>query len=87
MDDLVKIVEKECWDRLKKEEGITKEDLEVIDLDIAYSPVVPIKGESPCNVTKTIGGKYLVRHFLCPEAISEDALKVMRYRFLTSDCL
>ena len=65
------------------EEGITKEDLELVDLGIGYSPVIPIKGSKPMEVIKLEGGKYRVPE--CPMVglnISTESLTVMRYRYL-----
>lgn len=68
---------------LLKEEGITKEDLELVDLDIEYSPVIPIKGSEPMEVIKLEGGQYRVPD--CPFVglnISAEELTVMRFRYL-----
>lgn len=71
------------WELLK-EEGITKEDLELVDLDIEFSPVMPIKGSEPMEAIKLRGGKYQVPD--CPIigmiSLSEEDLKIMRYRYL-----
>lgn len=73
---------------LLKEEGFTKSDLELVDLNIAFSPVIPVKGGSPTIVIKTIGEKYLLPEFpLINHAISKEALTVMRYRFLKNRLL
>jgi len=75
-------------DGLLEDEGITKEDLELVDLDIEYSPVIAIRGENFCDaveaITCTGGQKYLVKHPLVPEAVDAETLKIMRYRYLTS---
>lgn len=72
------------WDMLSQE-GITKEDLELVDLDIQFSPVIPCIGDNPCEVIETIGDDYLlVNHPMFQHAISADSLKVMRYRYLIS---
>lgn len=81
--NLIKL-EKIKWDLLA-EEGISKDDLDLVDLDIQFSPVIPCKGDSPCEVIETNGGKYLlVNHPIFRHAISADELKVMRYRYLTN---
>ena len=72
------------WETLK-EEGITKEDLSLIDLDIAFTPVIPIRNGTPTEAVETIGGKYLLPDFpLFKYAISKEELTVMRYRYLVS---
>lgn len=65
------------------EEGISKDDLELVDLNIEFSPVIPVKGGSPMEVVKLKDGFYRIPDF--PQAglnITEESLKVMRYRFL-----
>lgn len=77
-----KIIEKIKWDLLK-EEGITKEGLELVDLDIEFSPVIPIKGGKPMEAIKLKGGKYRVPD--CPFIglnLSKEEITVMRYRYL-----
>ena len=70
------------WDLLS-EEGIFKEDLGLVDLDIAFSPVIACKGDFPREVIETIGGKFLlVNHPLFSSALTKDELTVMRYRYL-----
>ena len=76
--------DKIVWDLLK-DEGITKDDLELVDLDIGFSPVIPIEGSDPCEViSKTIGGLYIIDHPVFNYAVSELSLKIMRYRYLTN---
>ncbi len=71
------------WELLE-EEGITKEDLELVDLDIEFTPVIPVKNGKPYDVIKTVGDSYLISdHPIVNTAISSEALKVMRYRYLT----
>ena len=84
MKNLNESLENLYWKELA-EEGITKDDIELIDLDIAFEPVTPIKGASPCEVIETIGGKYLVNHPLSADAVTEEELKVMRFRYLQFD--
>ena len=80
----MEVLEKIKWETLK-EEGITKADLDLIDLDIAFSPVIPIRNGTPTEAIETIGGKYLLPNFpLFGYAISKEQLTVMRYRYLIS---
>lgn len=68
---------------LLAEEGITKEDLELVDLEIGFSPVIPIRGGKPMEVIELEGGNYRVPE--CPIVglnISPESLTVMRYRYL-----
>lgn len=75
-------LEKIKYDILK-EEGITKEDLELVDLDIAFSPVIPFRGSSPMEVIKLEGGKYRIPDYpMAGLNITKEALTVMRYRYL-----
>jgi len=72
------------WETLK-EEGITKDHLSLVDLDIAFTPVIPIKNGTPTEAVETIGGQYLLPDFpLFKYAISKEELTVMRYRYLIS---
>ncbi len=85
MEDLMNTLNSLYWDKLK-EEGIEKDDIELVDLDIAFSPVTPMKGEDPCEATETVGGKYIVHHPLYSSvAVTAEALKVMRFRYLQFD--
>jgi len=77
-----KIIDGIIWGHLG-EEGITKEGIELVDLDIGYSPVIPFKGSPPLEVIELTGGKYRIPD--CPFSplnISSDDLKIMRYRYL-----
>lgn len=75
-------LEKIKWNLLA-EEGITKEDLTLVDLEIEFSPVIPVRNGSPCEVIQTIGGGYLIpNHPVFRGAISKEELIVMRYRYL-----
>lgn len=69
---------------LFEEEGITKEDLEMVDLNIRFSPVLISKDSRPVEVTKTIGGDYIVPGYPI-NPVPAEILKVMRYRYLTSN--
>lgn len=85
MTDLNKTLEDAYWNELAKE-GITKDDLELIDLDLGYSPATPIKGSGPMEVIKLENNKYRIPD--CPIVglnISEQRLKVMRFRYLQND--
>lgn len=73
-------------------EGITPELLEMIDLSIAYTPVIPFPGGSiddavpvrpwgfPCG--DDLPEKFEVMHPQVSNPVSHDALKVMRARYL-----
>jgi hypothetical protein len=65
------------------EEGITKEALELVDLDIAFSPVIPIRGGEPMEAIELEGGFYRVPD--CPFIklnLTKEELTIMRYRYL-----
>ena len=67
------------------EEGISPDVLAAVDLEIAFSPVIAIRGESiaqAVEVVPTQGGGYIVRHPLVKYAVDADTLKIMRARFL-----
>lgn len=86
MDKLLSHLEQLKWETLAKE-GITKDDLDLVMLDINFSPVIALCGESirdAVEVTETIGGKYVVHHGLITNPVAADELKVMRYRYLIS---
>ncbi len=78
-------------DELAKE-GITPKLLEMVDLSIEYSPVIPFAGGGidDAIVVRPWGfvpddqlpEKFEVRHPLVRNPVSRDALKVMRARFL-----
>lgn len=79
---LKQVLDNAYWEELAKE-GITKDDLELVMLDIAYSPVIPMKGSKPMEAIKLESGMYRVPE--CPLVglnITEEQLKVMRYRYL-----
>lgn len=84
MDSIIADLENRMWERLEAEENITKENVELVMLDIGFSPVIPMKGENPCEVVETVTGKYLVMHPMFPMAINADHLKIMRYRYLSN---
>lgn len=86
MNELNKTLVEIYWKELEKEEGITKSDIDLVDLEIAFSPVTPFKGSRPMEVIELENGMYRIPD--CPEAginISAEALKVMRYRYLQFD--
>jgi hypothetical protein len=73
----------QMYESLLLDEGITKEDLELVDLEIGFSPVIPIRGSSPMEVIKLEGGFYRIPE--CPMVglnITAESLTVMRYRYL-----
>lgn len=86
MSDLNKIlsdiVDKEFWGPLK-EEGIEKDDLELVDLTIEYSPVQMNKDSPPVEIKahETRGGDWIVEGYPF-NPVSETLLKVWRYRYL-----
>ncbi len=80
--DTKDVLQKIQW-HLLAEEGITKEDLELVDLDIEFSPVIPIRGGSPMEAIKLEGGKYRVPD--CPMVglnLTKEEITIMRYRYL-----
>lgn len=78
-------------DELAKE-GITPELLEMVDLSIAYSPVIPLAGGGideavvvrPWGFVRDneLPEKFEVPHPQVQNPVSRDALKVMRARYL-----
>ena len=75
-------LEKIKWDLLAKE-GITKEKLELVDLDIEFSPVIPIKNGEPMEAIKLEGGEYRVPDCLMVGLnLSKEEITIMRYRYL-----
>lgn len=78
MDELEKIK----WNLLL-EEGITKEDLELVDLKIEFSPVIAIRGGSPMEVIELEGGFYRIPDCLMVGLnLSKEEITIMRYRYL-----
>lgn len=86
MSDLNKLLEdlteKEFWGPLR-EEGIEKEDLEFVMLDVEYSPVQMSKDSEPVKIVahQTRGGGWIVEGYPF-NPVSETLLKVWRYRYL-----
>lgn len=69
--------------------GVSLADtIDCVDLDIAYSPVVPFRVDGdypfpkPCEVRKTMGDRYIVIHPAFTDSVSPDSLKIMRCRYL-----
>ena len=70
-------------------EGITDFILECVDLDIEYSPVVPIPGDDhrhAVEAIKTMGGRYMLNppSPMHPQGYTfgDDEMKIMRARYL-----
>ena len=75
-------LEEILW-KLLKEEGITKELVDCVDLDIEFTPVIPIKGMKPMEVVKLEGGLYRIPNFtMVGLNITPEELKIMRARYL-----
>ena len=74
------------------EEGITPELLAMVDLEIAYSPVLPFAGGMLEHAVKVLPwgfypegvlpDKFEVQHPLVTNPIGRDSLKIMRARYL-----
>lgn len=80
------IIEKILWEQLG-EEGITKDIVEQVMLDIAYSPVIPIRGGSPIEIRKSPNGQYYMPSEQCPslyKKVNENEVRIMRCRYLLS---
>ncbi len=74
-------------DRILAEEGITKEILDYVDLDVACSPVIVIRGESLRDAVQVSESsdpdKFLIRHWQFPNGFCRRGeLKIMRARYL-----
>ena len=71
---------------LDAEEGITKEMLDFVDLDIEFSPVLAFRGErlgEEVEVVPTQGDeRYIVRHLGISTSVGAKELKRMRLRYL-----
>lgn len=72
------------WEELKKE-GIDKESVNLVMLDIAFTPVTPFEGCEPVEVIETQGGNYIVKDPTGWRTVTPEVLKVMRYRYLQND--
>ena len=88
---IVDLLKRLVDDELAKE-GITPKLLEMVDLSIAYSPVIPFAGGGIDDAIDVrpwgfipegeLPEKFEVRHPLVRNPVSRDALKVMRARYL-----
>lgn len=86
MSQLIEALSKHI-DSILAEEGITKEILDCVDLDVAFSPVIVIRGESLAEAVTVQESqdpnRFLLRHPLCPSGFCHrDELKIMRARYL-----
>jgi len=73
-------------------EGITSELLDMVDLEIEYSPVIPFQGGRLEHAVKVrpwgfyppgaLPDKFEVQHPLVNNPVDRDTLKIMRARFL-----
>ena len=83
--DVLNTLREALYELLERDEGITKADLSLVDLDIEYSPVIPIKGGSPMKVDKLQGGVYEIRDApMFGTNIPAETITIMRYRYLIS---
>lgn len=83
---------KKMVDDTLREEGITPELLEVVDLEVAYSPVLAFRGERLDHAVEArpwgfvpdgvLPERFEVMHGMCRGSIGRDELKVMRLRWL-----
>jgi hypothetical protein len=74
------------------EEGITPDLLEMVDLSVAYSPVIPFVGGRFADAVKVrpwgfvadrvLPEKFEVMHPLVRNPVGRESLKVMRARYL-----
>ncbi len=74
-------LEKIKWELLA-EEGISKEDLELVDLKFGFTPVIPVRNGDPTEVIEARGGYLLPDFPLFNGLITKEELTVMRYRYL-----
>lgn len=81
--EMVKELRTQFFKELEESEGISESDLEWVDLEIGFSPVIQFKGGNPVEVTETIGGGYIV-HGEIPMTVDIETLKIMRYRYLSN---
>lgn len=81
MENIINDLEQVYWDQLK-EEGIEKEDLEMVDLEINFSPVIPYRNsKDPMEAIELMGGNYAIPGTPFTN-VTPDQLKVMRFRYL-----
>jgi hypothetical protein len=75
--------------KLYKEEGLTKDLIDAVDLNIAYSPVIALNGEKlhdAVKATRLINKMYRIEHPLFfGKNISKDELKIMRARYILAN--
>lgn len=69
------------------EAELTQDVIDMVMLEIAYSPVIPYPGGQPCEVMELKDGMYLVLHNSAhpaqgAEKVMDFQLKVMRARYL-----
>ncbi len=81
--EMVNELRKQFFKELEESEGISESDLELVNLEIGFSPVIQLKGGNPVEVTETIGGGYIV-HGEMPMTVDVETLKIMRYRYLSN---
>ena len=89
--NVLSILKRMVDDELAKE-GITPKLLDMVDLSIAYSPVIPIAGGGIDEAVEVrpwgfvpdaeTPEKFEVAHPLVHNPVSPDALKIMRARYL-----
>lgn len=84
MDNTLETLNQICNDEDLKE-GFSPELINIIDLNIEYSPVIAIRGEGlndAVEAVKTMGENYIVNHSLIANPVTPDSLKRMRLRYL-----
>ena len=83
-DAVLQVLSRQATELLAQE-GITPELLDMVDLQIAFTPVIAIRGEQmgqSVEAIPTMGGGYIVRHPLVTGTVTADELKIMRARYL-----
>lgn len=83
IDNISTELRSQRFKELEESEGISESDLDLVDLEIGFSPVIQFKGGRPAEVTETIGGNYIV-HGEMPTTVDAETLKIMRYRYLST---
>lgn len=88
---LLNILKRYLDDQLA-EEGITPQLLEMIDLSIAHSPVIPFRGGTVADAVEVrpwdlvpddpLPERFNVRHPLINHPVDRESLKIMRARYL-----
>jgi len=81
LENILKNQREQFYKSLEQDEGITQQDLELVDLEIDFSPVIPFHGGKPVEAIETMGGAFYVTGY--PNIVSAEMLKVMRYRYLS----